>query len=160
MYRRCVRNPGVIYQMVSYQYFGELYTGPPSFLLGEFLPATRTHTDWASYSNPDHNCTCFSFSFKDNCVLVFWLFLSFVCECTGYCCPSCSLMHGQEASPELQRLKLLSLKMQSIMAPTYLSSSLCSSMWLLTHSGNSHGKSSVPLFIMVHLTNGPKLQRK
>lgn len=64
----------------------------------------------------------------------------------GCCCHSCNLMLGQEHSPELERLKQLSLKMQFITAPTSLSSSLFWYMWQLTHSGNSHGESNTLKF--------------
>lgn len=40
VYQRCVRSPGAISQMVYYQCFGGLYTGPPSSLHGEILSLT------------------------------------------------------------------------------------------------------------------------
>jgi len=72
---------------------------------------------------------------------MYWVPRSSVCEFPGCCCPSCSLMHGLERSPGLERLRRLSLKMLFIMAPTSLSSFPCWSMWLLTQSGNSPGMS-------------------
>lgn len=62
----------------------------------------------------------------------------------GCCCHLCSRMLGRGLSPGLERLKRLSSKMQSIMAPTYLSSSVSSYMWLLTHSGDSRGNLTPP----------------
>lgn len=58
----------------------------------------------------------------------------------GCCCRLCSHTLGRGPSPGWERLRRLSLKMQSITAPTYLFSSACSYTWLPTHSGNSHGK--------------------
>lgn len=126
--QRCVKSRGVIYQTASCQCSGELYTGLLSFLLGEILLSLTV----AYKLNLDYNCCML---YKQLCFGIFT-----VPDCfsgyTGCCCPSCSLMHGQELSPKLERLKQHSLKMQSTTAPTSLYLSLCSSMWLLTHSGN------------------------
>lgn len=57
----------------------------------------------------------------------------------GCCCHLCSRMLARGLSLGWESLKRHSSKMQSITAPTYLSSSSWSYMWLLTRSGDSHG---------------------
>ncbi len=111
------------------------------FPVSYLVSSHHTHTHIQSLtqtSNVPHLLSTFC------CVLVYWLPLVCVCVSVyaGCCCPSCSLMHGRELSPELERWKRPFLKMLFIMAPTSSSSSLYSYMWLLIHSGISHGKST------------------
>lgn len=74
------------------------------------------------------------------------LYVCFFTVYAGCCCHLCSPMLGQGLSPDLEKSKLLLLKMQSIMEPTSLSSSLCSYTWLCTLSGSSHGNSNATHF--------------
>lgn len=147
-----MRSPGVIYQMVSYLCFGELYTGPHNFLHGEVLLVTYVQT--GSLSQTLTTAARLAFCYEPSCVDAFSPCVCVASECTGCYCLSCSHMHGRDRSPELERLKLLSLKMRSIMAPTSLSLCLCSSMWLLTHSGNSPGETGLLYFYSLENKGG------
>lgn len=97
-----------------------------SYMVG--FPRKETH-----FTNPDVCCLL-------QMLLWFWCdwWLSVFAGC---CCRSCSLTLSRELSPESGRLKRLLLRMRSITAPTFSSSSSCWLMPPLTHSGSSRGES-------------------